>query len=131
MDVFERQEIARGVAAELVDLDNIRVVEPRDDAAFAKEHFDEGVLLGEVWEDALDDDEALEPCDAALAREKHLGHPARGKSRQEFILADAFRCQIVLAHASGCSETGVRRISSPRSDRATQVRAMWCLPLTV
>src|SRR5688572_4961433 len=78
-EVLSRDELHRDVvgvafAAEVVDLDDVRMVELRAHPRFVEEHLDEGFLLREVAQDLLDDDEAIESGETSLARQPDLGH---------------------------------------------------------
>jgi hypothetical protein len=64
------------VLRELEDVHHVWVADQRDEARLREEHLDERVVHGEVRQDALDDDEALEPRHAAFAAHEDLGHAA-------------------------------------------------------
>src|SRR5262245_64526907 len=78
-DELHRDVVGVAFAAEVVNLDDVRMVELRAHPRFVEEHLDEGFLLREVAQDLLDDDEAIEPCETTLAREPNLGHAAGRK----------------------------------------------------
>ena len=85
VDVLHRQVIGVTVAAEVVDVNDVRMVERGGDLRLVEEHVDEVGLLGEVRQDALDRDALGEPFGAWSAGEKDLGHPADGESLKELV----------------------------------------------
>jgi hypothetical protein len=88
-DELHRDEVGLvGLAAEVVDLDDVRVVEGRAHAGLVQEHLDEGLLLREVAQDLLDDDEAVEAGHAGLAGEPDLRHAAGRQLLDERVPAE-------------------------------------------
>ena len=62
--------------------------ELRGELGLAEEHLHEVGRVGEVRQDALDRDAAVEALEAALLREEHLGHPATRDAPQQDVLAE-------------------------------------------
>jgi hypothetical protein len=92
VDVLERQEVVAVDLAEVEDVHDVGVREPRRDARLVEKHVDEGLvvgILGEVRQDALDHALLLEPRRAEVAGEKHVGHASGGQVRQQRVLAEA------------------------------------------
>ncbi len=86
VDELHRDEEALLELPELVDVDDVRVREPRRVARLVEEHLDELARVGEVREDALHRDAPVEALDAALPREEHLGHAAAREPLAEHVL---------------------------------------------
>ena len=70
------QEVAAVDLAEVVDLDDVRVVEEGADARLVDEHLDELRSRALLLEDALDDEDALEPLQPVRHRPVDLRHPS-------------------------------------------------------
>ena len=87
-DVLHRDVVAAVDLAQLVDLDDVRMGEPGRQPSLVKEHPDERLVLGELRQDALDDQVLREARGAALPGLVDLGHPARGDMGLEFVLAE-------------------------------------------
>jgi hypothetical protein len=79
---LHRHEVRARVAgaglrdAEVEHLDDVRVREAHGELRLVDEHVDEERALGELGQDALDDDDLLEALDAEALRLEDLGHAA-------------------------------------------------------
>ena len=62
--------------------------ELRGELGLAEEHLHEVGRVGEVRQDPLDRDAAIEALEPALLREEHLRHPAARDAPQEHVLAE-------------------------------------------
>ena len=83
-EVLPREPLEREVEdalhlAEVQDLHDVRMREPRAEPGLVEEHRREVVLAREVREHPLDDHELLEAARTGLPREEDLGHPAAGE----------------------------------------------------
>jgi hypothetical protein len=65
--------------ADVVNLDNVRMVQRRSDARLVEEHAHELWILSAMLEDSFDDEIFLEALNRSGARKKDLGHSARGE----------------------------------------------------
>ena len=88
MDVLERDEEAVVDLTEVEDLGDVRVLQLHGDLRLVDEHRDELVVLGDVRQDALDGDQALEALDAEGLRLEDLGHPPDVDPLEEVVLAE-------------------------------------------
>ena len=89
MDVLHGDEVGAVGLPQLEDLDDVRMGELGGEAGLVEEHLHELVVVGEVREDALDDDELLEALDAMLLGEPDLRHPAGREALEQTILSQA------------------------------------------
>jgi tetratricopeptide (TPR) repeat protein len=74
-----------------VNLHHVLVAETCDDAGFVEEHVDELLLSGEVRENALDDDRALEAAGTVEAAEEDFGHSAGAEQPENLVPSDLAR----------------------------------------
>ncbi len=77
LDVLHREEQA--LVAEVlkfVDLDDVRVIEPRREVRLLDEHRAKATRAEVRGQDALEDEDLVRPLGAALLREEDLGHAA-------------------------------------------------------
>ena len=81
----------RAHATELVDLHNVRVAQACADLGFLDEQANKPGRAGQVRQDPLDDQVALESLDAEAPRKKNFGHPALRKAADEFVFSEARR----------------------------------------
>jgi hypothetical protein len=88
VEVLHGDEPRAGDLAVRVHVADVLVVEPAREVRLVAEHRDEVIILGEVRQDALQDDDVVALRRSARAREKDLGHPARRELRDELILAE-------------------------------------------
>ena len=72
------EEVLIADAAEVVDLDDVRVLQLDGDLGFVDEHLDELIVVREVLQDALDDEELLEAAVREALGLEHLRHSADG-----------------------------------------------------
>jgi hypothetical protein len=84
--LHHHEQLAAGLA-ELVDLDDVRVVDHRADARLVDEHRDERLLPREVRQDPLDHHRAAR----GLAAEVQLAHAARREEPEHAVVPDALR----------------------------------------
>ena len=89
VDVLHRDEVRSVDRADVEDLHDVRMRERRRDARLVQEHLDERSVLVHRGQDALDDDELLEPRDALLDGEEELRHAAGRELADEGVLAEA------------------------------------------
>jgi len=74
---------------QLEDLHHVGMTDASDDACLAQEHVNEGGLVGEVRQDALHDDQTVEPeLAAALGCKEDLCHPAYGEPLDQLVPPD-------------------------------------------
>jgi hypothetical protein len=85
--VLHGDEVGVVGPAEVEDLDDVGVAQGHRDLRLVDEHVDEGRVLAELGEDALDDDELLEALHAVGLRLVYLGHPAPSDELEELVLA--------------------------------------------
>ena len=78
---------AIAVLTELVNMDDVLMPDACDDSSFVEEHVHEVLLTGEVREDALNDDWALESTGTHQASQKHLRHAPCGESAVDDVIA--------------------------------------------
>ena len=76
-----------GGLAAFENLDHIGMLNPRCDAGFVHEHFDEYMVLSEVGQNPLDDQNAFECVLAAFACEKDLGHATDRQPLDQLVSA--------------------------------------------
>ena len=81
-DVLHGDEVGPVLLAELVDMDDVRVGEPRRKARLIEEHVDKIDVIREAGKDPLDDHETFETRESRLVREKDLRHSADGDTAQ-------------------------------------------------
>jgi hypothetical protein len=86
--VFERDEVAVTDPSEIEDLRDVGVGELHRQLRLIDEHRDEVGVGGDVGEDALDRDDALEALDAERLGAEHLGHAARVDAVKQRIFAE-------------------------------------------
>src|SRR5262249_9803390 len=86
VDELERDEEGIVDFAEIEDLGDVRVAELHRDLRLIDEHLDELFVLGDVGEDALDREEALEALDPEGFGLEHLGHPAHVYTLEQVVL---------------------------------------------
>ena len=72
----------------LLDLDDVVVVEARDELRLAEEHVEVVALIEVVGEDPFDDEQLLEAGRTALLRKKDLAHAPRSELAQQNVLAE-------------------------------------------
>ena len=124
VNVLHRDEVGAVDHAEVEDLHDVRMRERGRDARLVEEHLDERLVLVHRRQDPLDDDELLEPADAALDREEELGHAARREPAHERVPSELAgkaregrvtrrRRHLLLALPS--IEAPMRRAPSPQS----------------
>ncbi len=77
-DVLHGEVVAAVVDAEVVDVDDVRMVELRRQARLVEEHVDEIGLRGEVRQNTFHREALLEAARTGPPRQEHLGHPADG-----------------------------------------------------
>ena len=85
VDVLHRHVHLVVLLAEVEDLDDVRMTEPRRHPRLVDEHGDEVRVAGELREDALDRDDLLEAMGARLPGEVHLGHAARRDALEQLV----------------------------------------------
>ena len=83
VDVVEHEEALAIDAAEIVNGGDVRVRELHRDLRLVDEHRDELFVLGEMREDALDGEDALEAVLAGATRLVDLGHTARADALEQ------------------------------------------------
>src|SRR6201999_1761994 len=91
VDVLERDVVLPVGFAELEDLDDLWMLQRALQLGLVDEHGEELGIGGEVRQDALDDEDLLEPVCARLARAETLGHSADGEAREKLIAAERAR----------------------------------------
>ena len=84
-DVLESDVKAVLLVTQVVDLGDVAVVELDGDLRLVLEHRDELVVLGDVREDALDRDRALEALDPILLGLVDLGHAADAHALEQQV----------------------------------------------
>jgi hypothetical protein len=87
-DVLHGEEVGPVVLADVVDLDDVRVVERRREAGLAEEHLDQALVVGVLLEHALERDELLEAVDRDRPGDEQLRHPAGAEAVEELVLAE-------------------------------------------
>ena len=102
VDVLHRDEVLGADAAELEDLDDVDVVEQRGELRLADERLDEARVLGEVRQQALERDHALEAFDAALERAMDRRHTADAEA-----LVDEVRAELLFFGGVGAHSLGI------------------------
>ena len=100
VDVLHRDEVVGVDLSEVVDVDDVRVGQLRGELGFAEEHLEEVGRIGEVRQDPLDRDAAIEAFEPALLCEKHLGHPSARDASQEHVLAEPDAGGAIGSHAT-------------------------------
>ena len=105
VDVLHGDEVRAALVAEVEDLRDVRVVQPRRDPGLVQEHLHELLVLGEVRQDPLHHQLLLEALEADLARQMDLGHPAHGELPDQLVLTEVFGGQ------------GSEGAQSPRCDK--------------
>ena len=85
--VLHHHEVRAVDVAEVVDLDDVRVIEQRGDARLLAKRLHELRRVGFVGADALHDEDALEPLHALRDRAEHLRHAPRADSLEKLIAA--------------------------------------------
>ena len=94
VDVLHRDEVAAGLdLAEVVDVDDVRVVQLRRELGLVDEHRDELFVVGQVRQDLLDRDDLLEALDARALGLVELGHAAGGDPLEDLVLAEPVRAR--------------------------------------
>ena len=91
LEVLHRDEVAAIGLAEIVDVDDVRVLDQRCDSRLVEQHVDERLLRRERIVDELDDDELLEPVRSALDRELDIGHATLADARDELVASEPDR----------------------------------------
>jgi lysophospholipase L1-like esterase len=82
-DVFHRDIESTAGLTQVVDLNNVRVGELSTHPCFVLKHADKGLFLGQVAQDLLDDDEAIESGESGLPRKPNFCHAAGGEFFEE------------------------------------------------
>ena len=72
VQVFHRDEVRAAEVADLVGLDDVRVIEARGEPRFVEEHPPKGSVLGKRGPEPLDDHELVEACWTARDGEEHV-----------------------------------------------------------
>src|SRR6266851_6507827 len=95
-------------------------------ARLVLEHGDELLVLAEVGEQRLDDEQLLEPGQAALAGEVHLAHAAAGETLEELVAAKLFLHGGSARGAERYASTGSggRPSASVRARRSSSIASM-------
>ena len=95
--------------AEIVDVDDVRMLEHRRHPRLFEQHVDERLLRREVRVDELDDDELLEPGRSALDRELDLGHAALADLGDQLVPSESGGARAAglpqRSHVQQCSAT--------------------------
>jgi hypothetical protein len=84
------------------------VVQGRGDAGLIQELVDEAGLLGELGQESLEDDEPIEPCHTALARQKDLAHATDHQPADDGVLAEDERSFVSVGRDSSYSRRSMR-----------------------
>src|SRR5262249_3970496 len=87
-----RGEVVAAVAAELVNLAHVRMIEARDELALVEEHPHVIVGGGERRMQALDDDDLLEPGFTREPRQVDLRHAAGREPAEQLVATQPGRC---------------------------------------
>jgi len=66
----------------------------RGDPGLVDEALDEVGLAGQVGQDLLDDDQALDTGQAGLARQEDLAHPPRAQRPDDVVPTESLACLI-------------------------------------
>src|SRR5688572_6181441 len=90
VEILHRDEVVTIDLADLVRLNDVRMIEASSDARLVDEHRDELGLVGEIRPKTLDDRQLAEsrPCRASLYGQKHVGHAAVSELRDQLVLAE-------------------------------------------
>src|SRR5262249_34848643 len=88
LDELEQEVEEALTLAEVVELDHVRMVEPRENHGLAPEALGEGRILARVEREHLEGDEALDP---RLARLVDGAHAALAEEREDLELREAAR----------------------------------------
>ncbi len=91
MHVLHREEVLAILLADIVDLDDVVMVQRCGEPGLVEEHRDIPDVARLLGADALDHDVALEPLEAARARQEDVGHAALGEPLDHLITTEA-RC---------------------------------------
>ena len=91
MEVLHREEVLAARLADVVDLDDVRVVQVRGEPRLVEEHVDEALILRVFGADPLQHHVALEPLDPIRPCEQHVGHTARRQVLEHDIPSQPFR----------------------------------------
>ena len=89
--VLHGDEVAALLFAEVEDLDDVGVAQPRGDLGLSHQELREARPLEQGREHPLDDDRLLEAGDAARARPPHLGHASLGDALEEVVRTEGDR----------------------------------------
>ncbi len=88
VEVLHDHEEAGLVVSELVDRDDVRMMEARNDARLVEEHVAELALAGEVREHLLHDDRAIETERAFLSSEVDLRHASCREEAEQLVTTE-------------------------------------------
>src|SRR5262249_44709747 len=91
VDELERDEVAVFDFAEIEDLGDVGVVQLNRDLRLVDEHRDEFFIFGDVRQNALDGEQALEALDPEGFRLPHLGHAPDVDAVEEPIFSELDR----------------------------------------
>ncbi|MFT3766140.1 MAG: hypothetical protein QM820_11595 [Minicystis sp.] len=127
LDVLHREEQPLlAVIGELVDLDDVRVVEPGRELRLLHEHRPEPPRRPVRREDALDDEQLVRALGPPLLGEEDLGHPARAQAVEDLEVGELLRG---LGHSGGAAAGGVwtyragaRHLSLPQAHSGMESR---------
>src|SRR5262249_26751245 len=84
-EILHRDEVATVCLAEIVNVDDVRMLDECGDARLVEQHVDERFLAREAVMNKLDDDEFFESCGSALKCELHFGHAAWPDTSDELV----------------------------------------------
>jgi hypothetical protein len=107
VDVLHRDEVDAADLAQLEELDDVGVVEHERELGLAHEGLDEGRVLGQVRQEALERHHALDALDAALLGAVDRRHPADAEA-----LEDGVRAELLLRERA----RGLLRVEGERHD---------------
>jgi hypothetical protein len=89
LEVLHRDEERAVLLAEVVDVDDVRVLHQRGDPRLLEQHVRQLRPRRQRRSDRLDDDHLLELAGPALTRQVHLRHPALSDPRDELVLTES------------------------------------------
>jgi hypothetical protein len=116
-EVLHHDEVAARFGAELVDLDDVRVLDQPGVARLVGQHLGERRLRRQVLVHELDDDELLEARRSTLGREVDLGRPTSPDRRDQLVATERDRARLGLPQ---CRHGVI--VSRPASSPATPMR---------
>ena len=88
VEVLHREVVLAVLAAAVVDLNDIRVVERPGQTRLPQKHLDELIVVRKMRENPFEDDVLLEPFDAGRLGDEQLRHAATRKALHQSISAD-------------------------------------------